>query len=691
MWLDDSLPGDVKRKLTYQAMSQALANDSTELYDYMASAVMNDQRGQQSTLMSRLPQEDQEKLANAYRGAKQRTSDTRNLAFMEQLAKLEAGIADGTTEATYNSLKEFLDPMVVRGAISGERREGIMKQFLTEKRKKDVNTSLVAAAVRGDYNAIVASGATMEQAIKAVDVTLAKTGASPEQRLDTYLRMGLNGIKEGYSKAGAQLGVAMRQLRGPDGNVLSQHMKVFESINDTLLEAERKGDVNARISVLSGMDEKDRLFAERIFQGVNGGGKSFEEAQQRAMKEEEIEAKLTPSQKAALAADTQERYKDALQNLDSKNFFSHLAGTVKAAFGSDEAAYDNVISPYSSFSSQDGYFTSKEHISQKVQNMKEELALEMAGVATAHGEMSTDSVVRLAKANLAARTIQTDYGPIYTPRNLDVQAAFGVSGGNVAMVGKAVSDLVKVQHPDTGSAIVRFDKKGRLMAISLNKDGVSDDLHPQEITPEAIRTRIKEITNGEQRAAEVLYGAGMTKQLPGGKVTFNGDNSAGVDAGWMVRLRNMLAHFEGVSTTPYKDSRGHSVGVGIFEENRHYPESAKKGKPVTQEEIDKSFKGASDDVAVVAAKLMDKYNLPQKPETFMLLGSLAYQSGPGFAGDGVKKRTPSMENQAKVIECINTGDLGTALVCFKKTAAYKQSPPERQATYLALIRQIIPK
>lgn len=684
VWLDQSLPRGVQRQLTYQAMNQALSNDSLELYDFMASTVMDDSEGRRSTLLARLPQEDQDKLADQYRAARTRTSDTRNLAFMEQLASVEAQVADGTFTGTYNSLTEFLNPLVVRGAISGEKRAGIIKQFLREKQQAEDTSDVAAAMIRGDFNAVVGRGKSMADGINAVDQLLYKTGASPEQRYDTYTRMGLNGIKEGWQKAGQQAGIAFRQYMNPNGEVLTQHKAIIDMTLNNLRKAEQAGDMGARAFLLSGMEENDRMFAERMFNSISVGGKSVEQAHTEALQQAEVEAKLTPSAKAALAEESIQAIKEITAGDQYQNVFGYAWNLVKSAFNDEEAALKNKILPYSSISERDGYISTAPHILQKSNMLKRELQLELQRTMLANPYANRSQHINTAMAGVAARTIETEYGNMYIPHGQKIEDLFGVSGGNTALVGRAVSDLAKVSHPDSGSAVIEFNGSN-IQITSLNKDGQVDAANTQVLTAADVSNRIRQINEANDKAAQAVYGAGQTVKTKDGSVTFNGQNTAGVKGSWMSWFREILVGSEGVRTKPYKDASGHSVGVGVYHTNPHYPESAKQGKPISQKELNESFKNASDDAAKNAVKIMGKYNIPESPEAIAFLGSLTYQSGPGFAGDGVKQVTPSMKVQQKVLKHISNGEKEKAKKAFESTAAYRHSGESRRALYLSLI------
>src|SRR5262249_34789876 len=118
VWMDQTLPRDVKKQLTFEMAQAALANDSVALYDYLSNTPLPSEDGKQSTLISRLEGEQQLKLANSYREAYQRTNDSRSLLRMEQLANFEAQIDSDSYRGTYQEAVDFLTPLVLNKTIT---------------------------------------------------------------------------------------------------------------------------------------------------------------------------------------------------------------------------------------------------------------------------------------------------------------------------------------------------------------------------------------------------------------------------------------------------------------------------------------------------------------------------------------------------------------------------------------------
>ena len=301
---------------------------------------------------------------------------------------------------------------------------------------------------------------------------------------------------------------------------------------------------------------------------------------------------------------------------------------------------------------------------------------------------SPQDAIELAKSNLASRTIQTEFGPMFAPKNFDIDATFGVTSANRGAAAQALADLAKVAHKGSGGSAMLYFHGNKVMVASVDKKGNRDTTHVQELTPADIRKRVQEITNAQDKFNDAVYGNGYTVSTAGGKVTFNGDNTAGAPNQWMFKLRASLVEQEGVSKTNYKDSHGQSVGVGIFHTNPHYPQNAKDGKPITDKDINESFKRASDDVARAAYDYMDAYNIPQTANAFTLLGHLAYQSGLAFATDREVKGGKGTARYAakRMLESLGRGEVDNAVEWLQRTAAWKYSPQKRRDMYMNLVK-----
>ena len=693
VWMDGSLPYGVKQQLTFEMLQNALANDSVDLYDFVASNEIPDGAGGASTLMSRLTGEQQGKVANSYREAQSRTRDVRNMAVAVQVANLEAQIDNDAYTGTYEDLIGMLDPMLVSMGITGERRQGIINKYLDKQYKGEQNSALAELYLRGDLNGIFGAGKEQTDGLKALDAMMTRRGASPEQRLSAYLQSGLNGMDGGFKKAGEVLGTALRQVRSPDGTVLPQHLATVRTINNAVRQAEERGQTGIRVALLSGLAEGDRMFAERVFAHVDGGA-SYDEAVLKATDAEAKEAQLSPAVRAAQTQQVAKAVTSEIANLEARGVLSSTWTWAKSIFSSD-AASDLKLRPWSSVSDRDGWFGDGPTVQFYTNRVREELANEANHVLLQSPGASPDQVISVAKANVAARTISTRFGPLTMPRNVKLEDAFGVGRGNQAAIGPALNAMLKETKEDANWQLAFVN--GRLFAQEVDRTGqrvgTGSYLNPKDVS-----TKIKQMTDSEQEKANNVFGPGRRVQQGKVAIKFNGLNTAGVPATWMMDYRDNLVRHEGFSARPYRDLSGKkdkkgnpimTVGVGVSSHNPRYPKVQPDGS-VKVEDIRRSFEEASNDAAIAGSKVA-RYLGRHDQYTFMLMSELAYQSGTSF----MSQRNRTGARYRKFASALKSGDAEAAQEAFKRTAAWRWSAnpknrakiTPRQQNYLRLIQQ----
>lgn len=693
VWMDDSLPYSVKQQLTSEMLQSALANDSVDLYDFVASNDIPDGNGGKSSLMARLTGEQQLKVANGYREAQSRTRDARNLFQMEQVANLEAQIDNEAYPGSYDDLTRLLDPMVISKSMTGERRQSIINKYLDKQYKGEQSSELAAMYMRGDLNGIMNSGKDQTDGLKALDAMLARSKVTPEQRLQTYLNSGLNGMEGGFKRAGEVLGTALRQSRSPDGTVLPQHLATVRTIDQAIRKAEAAGQTGVRVQLLSGMSEGDRMFTERILAQIDGGA-APDEAVHRATELEAKEADMTPAVKAARTQQTATAVTKAIEGLEPRGLLSSTWTWAKSMFSADASA-DLTLRPKSLVGDRDGWFGDGPTVQFYTARVREELATEASHVLLQNPHSTPEQVISVAKANVASRTISTRFGPLTMPRNVNIEAVFGVGKGNQAAIGPALDAMLK--ETKGGANWQLAFSNGRLWAQEVDRNGqrvgTGTFLNTRDI-----KGKIKSMTDAEQDKANQTFGSGRRIQQGRVTVQFNGLNTAGVPATWMMDYRNNLINHEGVRDKPYQDLSGAmdtkglpimTVGVGVSSHNPNYPKVNPDGT-VSPQEIQRSFVQASNDAAIAGSKVardLGRYDQP----TFMLMSELAYQSGTAFMSQqnktGGRYREFATEYKA--------GDVQKAQDAFKRTAAwYYSADPKnrnkitpRQQSYLRLIEQ----
>lgn len=696
IWMDPSLK-HVAPQLTYEVLQNTLAQDQVDLYEFTQNNAIPDGKGGESTLVSRLPAEAQVKLANQYREAYARTNDARSMYRFEQVAQVEAQIDNDQYQGTDEDLKRLLQPMVLHKTIPATKYQAILNKYYDKSYKNEVQSGLADATLRGDVNYIYSSGKSIQDGVNALEKNMGRRGITPEQRLQTWLKVGDSGLTEGYKKAGEYLGVSLRSMvNSKDGTVLPQHVAVFKSINSAIRAAEDKGYSNTRATVLSGLGEEDRMFAEQIMRRVDDGA-SVDEAVARAQKIQEQDSQLTPSVKAARGAQSATQISKEIDSIESRNWAETAWAWTKSAFGSQDATADLKLRPYSAIGARDNWFSDGPTVQFYTESVKNAVRQEANNTLLIRPSASVDEVMSVAKANVAARTIKTQQGPLIMPRNVNLQSTFGVGPGNQAAIGDAIDGILHETVPDSRWQLT-FDQ-GRLFAQEFNKDGqrVGNGVF---IGADQIKAKIVQTNEKELVKATETYGPGKTVSGDGVRVQYNGTNTAGVQYTWMMSLRDNLVAHEGIKSTPYTDLSGNkdragnviqTVGVGVSSHNPRYPKVGKDGK-VTGEEINRSFLEASNDAATAGAQISRNLNLNTEG-AFLLFSELAYQSGTAF----MSQKNKTGDRYREFADALNSKDVDAAQDAFKQTAAwyYSRDPKNpdketrRQKSYLRLIEKAL--
>lgn len=583
--------------------------------------------------------------------------------------------------------------MVISKSMTGERRQSIINKYLDKQYKGEQSSELAAMYMRGDLNGIMNSGKDQTDGLKALDAMLARSKVTPEQRLQTYLNSGLNGMEGGFKRAGEVLGTALRQSRSPDGTVLPQHLATVRTIDQAIRKAEAAGQTGVRVQLLSGMSEGDRMFTERILAQIDGGA-APDEAVHRATELEAKEADMTPAVKAARTQETATAVTKAIEGLEPRGLLSSTWTWAKSMISADASA-DLTLRPKSLVGDRDGWFGDGPTVQFYTARVREELATEASHVLLQNPHSTPEQVISVAKANVASRTISTRFGPLTMPRNVNIEAVFGVGKGNQAAIGPALDAMLKETKGGANWQLAFHN--GRLWAQEVDRNGqrvgTGTFLNTRDI-----QGKIKSMTDAEQDKANQTFGSGRRIQQGRVTVQFNGLNTAGVPATWMMDYRNNLINHEGVRDKPYQDLSGAmdtkglpimTVGVGVSSHNPNYPKVNPDGT-VSPQEIQRSFVQASNDAAIAGSKVardLGRYDQP----TFMLMSELAYQSGTAFMSQqnktGGRYREFATEYKA--------GDVQKAQDAFKRTAAwYYSADPKnrnkitpRQQSYLRLIEQ----
>lgn len=682
VWANDRLTDDNKRQLTAEVVTNALENDSVELYDYLA----NNEMVGGGTMLDRLDGKQRQQLASAYRAAKTRTNDKRNLGDMFAIESVKQQIEAGNYRGTGDELREHLEQYVQRDVITGTEAASIVGKYASESLKLDESSSKAQFMLSGNEHGLFSKGWTSAEGMAGLNDTLARTKAEPLQRMEAYFQVGQKFGSVGYEQVGQMLTPVVQQVRNTKGTINEDSRNLFTQIRTRVLAAKRDGNPNALSQVLSGMPEKDRTFTNRVI-NLNDSGMTLELAVATAADLEAKESAMTPSARNAAAAATLKAASAEIMTIEPMNALESVWNNVKG-WVSPEAAAIGVLAPRSAIGSRDGWFSDSPAVKLYAQTVREAGMEEVGKILDINPFLDPGDVKTQALANVAQRTVKTRHGPLILPAGADPAKFFGVGPGNMAMVGPAIDKMLEetkadsrwhIKHTHNGVFAQELDRNGKEIG------------NGQYVKPTDVKRAVDELMQGRARKADAVYGGGVEVSGEGAKIRFNGHSSSGAPPEWMLGFRNNLANQEGVKTKEYVDLSGRkdmagnpikTVGIGLSSHNPYYPKPDKDGN-VSPEAIRISFIKASEDAAKAGMKYTEGLGVRklQNEHTFALMSELAYQSGNSFATakDKGGKLTRGAQKYQEFLGAMKSGNAEQAKAAFQNTYAwyYSVDPKKR--------------
>ena len=661
VWSNPKLTDAMKVDMTRQAAEFAASSDNVAVHNAMQNTKFQFADGSTGTLLQKLPWEDQIKVDKAQRQAMDRVKVTRSGSFETWVAASEAAWSDpnvGPTES-YEEVAGRLDQAEDAGILSVGKRESVLQNYFKAAARNSSNGLAAQAYAVGDIATLNQMGLTQEQGLAAWSKS---TKDIPiDRKLSQLLAMGNNtGQDSALTEAGNILKAPLARLGyGDDINPDSANLvlQATEALN--IAYTNNPGAYSKFMQALPS-DQQDMFVYLR-------------EAQQSGMTEPLTAVKYARSQmlqdkqtggvrQARVAAASKEDAAAVLE-IDDRQLFGTISSTAKAFIWGDEATKKRLGTGRSWFESADR--TAEVRASSQLA-YAEELAL----VAKTNPFMSASGRQQKALASLGNRIVDTESGPLIMPKGQSLSSYFGVpTYADQAYVGKAINELYK---PAEGNRIA-WTTTADNMLIFRELNGDNKIVRSGQVDPKQVAPKVAENLDADARKAAAVMGPGVVVQgKDGSRVQFNGANTAGVREDQMLQLRQDIVQSEGVTKTKYADSGGQSFGVGIHQSNTHYQAPGPTGE-YNQGQINESFLKASDDAAKIAQRSMS--NAGVKGDAYMrLFGEMAYQS-------------PNSARDPELLAHIQLGDKSGAMSALKATPAYKNSTPERQASYVRKLEQ----
>lgn len=651
VWNDTALPTEVKQSLTVDALRGELSKDNVSFYEYMQGAVLPDG----TSLLDALPVEDRIKLGNDYRAARDRTSDARNFAVNSSIAALEVEVQEGRYKGTYDDLNRTLYAAVQTKAMSGEKAQGIQRDFLKARAEEEQTTEIAGMAMRGDIEGLTRVGSDPTKGAAAIDSMATRNNLSAELRLQAHVQAAQNGLSASGKRVGEIASPALAQVRNSkDGTLLPQHKQVFDEMSK-LHELDKLNGTNTFANVLSGLPEEDRAFAARIMEGKSNG-QSYDIAVANAKQLAATEAAMSNSSKFGAGSKVMREITD----MDTRGWWGTLKNFV--TFNGDM----NTLQPYDDAVGTAG-----------LQHVKAALIEEANSILLASPYLNQKQVLEQAQAAVLGRTLKTDAGTITFPRGTTPHVMLGVPSGMAGELSGAIGELLTPQT--AGGTFDIMLLHGNVVAQEYNRQGAMAG-GQVVLRPADIQAKVKERVDAKQSLWDRAYGVGVSI-LEGPKGTkINGENSAGVPATVAIEFRENLKQNEGVRTHQYTDSVGvPTFGIGISNKSKYWQEPKGASGQYLPEQIRSSFMLASDDALKAGVKTGQSIGVQNKAST-LLFSEIAYQGGEEFSTRDVYK---------PFLRAMQSSDEQAAISAFQSTPVYKASGESRRRHYLDSIRRAL--
>lgn len=666
------LPIAMKGKLIGEMATYALENDHQQLYQMIHNKAVPMPDGKEHPMSDLLGWDEDVALSKANRESMQRTEVFRNADWGDRKAKMEADWENPNTPLMpIGQVEALAQDGMQRKTMNLDQYAAFKKTYYEKAEKKVVQGTLANAYVAGDQNAYLHLGKTSDEALSAYVDVLGRKMQLP-QVVDNLLTIGgTTGQGNAYKKVGQLMAPAFAQIGNSD-KIDPANAVAVSGVLQRIDKAEKDGKSGAFSQFLSAFDpevqSKITLMRDNLAKG-NDPTTAIAAATAQVLED----SKLTPAVRAELAAAKSKEIVKALDDVTPRGWLDTGWLYAKSFIGTQRsranASAELATTPYHS------WLENEDRVNEVAASTKFQLAQSMDEIAKANPHMATDSVVHMAKADVANRTVPTDWGPLTVPKGFTPQRYFGV-GQDVGneRIASALAEFIK-PSTDGGRMAFRIGVNGELMYQELNAKGrpaaPAHTIDPKSIAPmvQAQRDRIAE-------SFKLDHGEGVTVKQNGISVNFNGDNTANVDNGWMRRVRQDLVGHEGIRDSVYKDANGNdTIGVGSLVKPGAdgQPANIKVGPDgkVTPAQISETFVRESDRAAQTATRIMGGTGLKSEA-AFKLYTSLAYQSGNGFS---------KLKSYEPLMRAIVSKDPNAAMSALKASPAYRSSQPERQQYY----------
>lgn len=700
VWLNPNLPEDMRIKLAGEAMSGALARDHQQLYEKFKTTPVKTASGENATMFSQLPFDDQVKLAGDYRTSRQRTITARSAQHEIQAGLMEASWDDPTKPLQpWSEVAAFMDEAEQQGLLKEGQRKTWAKSWADANQKKHASDGIALDYQTGNLQGLFNKNVDEGQAFQGWMRSKAMAGTPVAQVVGEALAIGKNhGFQSAFKGVGELTRPAVQQLFAAEpGPGNAQNAQMVKTVLDTIDRADAGGKSGALTSYLSGFDDSTKSmilgYQDRVRMGIDPVSAA---AQVRQLAD--LTAGLDTPTRNAMAAANAKSDAEALASITTKQLMGTMGSEVASWVSADAAGRK-------ALSNTRAWLENEERVAAGLAPSRMAVAEELQYLGRSHPYATGAERTSMALANVAARTLQTQSGPLVMPRALPgttLQSQFGVGVSVMPeTIGKAIDT---VYGPKTKGGRMAYQAyNGQITAIEYNtKGGLTSSV---TFDPKSMGQAIADQEQKRTDKFQAESGAGITiKGKDGTPITFNGATTTSIDPVKMLEFRKTLIRDEDVKAIPYPDLSGRinrktkkpimTVGAGISDTNTYYPKPGADGS-ISQKDINESFMKATDEAARGAAQVFQGY-IGGNRKLEMLMMTLAYQSGPNFAGprpqtiSGVRPKDANgipmfTGNYGDFINNAIRGDKAAATVALKASPAYRASGESRRKHYLDML------
>lgn len=690
MWASSNLREEDKTQMTQEFFEHLLAGKHIAAVDYLRNTQMPDaidaegqpvmKGGYPTTVFSRLPMKNQEKIGAAYYKAREATAAIANTDFIDRLALEEAAMTDGNSALDYSQVVQFADTAMRMGIYkSADQRSSLIQKWARGKQKQDASIGGAQAYLSNDNAYLVKNGIQIKDARDAARAVLSQKPLP--DALQTLSEAGDRKNMDAYKLVGEFSNASVAALADPTGKMSLEHGAVVVKLHSLLDGYEANDNPLGASNLLAGLTPENSLRLQRL-RMLKSEHVTGQEAVTRLLKMEAEETKMTPQDRAVRAGLSKQVDMEYVQSIGDMGWFSAIGSRIGSIFSEGSRTKLALEGRSGILATQDGTSKQVENVrGHYLGEIKSAVSEEFSSMDISGLNLPKEARLERAQANVMRRLVETPHGALVLPKGKTVQSYFGVEA---AVPAEAVAEAIgKTIVPQTeGGRFTMTAMFNRVAITEYDRNGVEVPGGKRELDPKSIRSTIMERREAAVKTTMLHVGDGVEYSKDGIQFRYNGENAAGASPKDMLEFRNTLVKHEGVKNMAYSDKSNETrtdgkmvstVGVGISTTNpQYYPKVDASGK-VTNGQIAESFRGASNAAAVQAVSMQDKLGLTGNSDAFKLLAELSYQG---------------MGNTGKFLAALRNRDEG-ALDALKKTRAYELAHPERRKHYESLTNKIL--